>query len=56
MKLLTAKEVAAFFRVTLRTISRWVDSGLLPAHKIGTVVRFDEEALQALLKRQVKKE
>jgi excisionase family DNA binding protein len=36
MEFLTRKEVAKYFRVSERTIDRWIDNGYLEGHKLGT--------------------
>ena len=35
MEFLTRKEVAEYFRVSERTIDRWIESGNLKAYKFG---------------------
>lgn len=35
MKFLTRDEVAKYFRVHVRTVERWLRSGLLKGHKLG---------------------
>jgi excisionase family DNA binding protein len=45
-RLLTAADVAARYRVPVRTPYSWVDQGLLPARRCGKVLlRFTEEDL-----------
>lgn len=39
-QLLTQKEVADYFKVTILTVHNWRKKGL-PFYKIGSVVRFD---------------
>ena len=36
MEFLTRKEVAKYFRVSERTIDRWINSGGLKGYKFGT--------------------
>lgn len=36
MEFLTRKEVAESFRVSERTVDRWIERGALRAHKFGT--------------------
>lgn len=36
MDFLTRKEVATYFRVSERTIDRWVQNGLLKGYKLGS--------------------
>lgn len=35
MEFLTRKEVAKYFRVTERTVDRWIENGSLKAYKMG---------------------
>jgi excisionase family DNA binding protein len=49
---LTKKEIAARYNVSPRTVSNWVRNGILPALKIGGVLRFDPEACDLALKKQ----
>jgi len=44
-KLLTADEVAEFFRVSRTSVYRMVESGMLTHYKIGGAMRFDEADL-----------
>lgn len=37
---LTARQVAAHYAVSLRTVDRWAESGVLRAYRIGSVRRF----------------
>lgn len=39
-ELLTAEEVAALLRVTVRTVERWQQEGVLPYLRMGHAVRF----------------
>ncbi len=51
--LLTAKEVAGYFQVSVRTIRRWRRDGSLPAPlQIGGSLRWRECDLQAWLARR----
>ena len=38
--LLTEEETATLFRVTVRTVERWRNEGLLSYRKIGRTIRF----------------
>ena len=49
---MTKKEVAAYFKVSTRTIDRWKSRGLLKARKLGSIVRFRREDLEAVLKKE----
>jgi excisionase family DNA binding protein len=44
--LLTKREVAELFRVSLRTVSNWMRCGIVPFIRIGSVVRFDRDAVR----------
>ena len=35
MEFITRKEASEFFRVTERTVDRWIEKGLIKAHKLG---------------------
>lgn len=48
--LLTAAEVALLLRVTTPTIYRWADDGTLPSVKVGGIVRFRREEIDAILR------
>jgi excisionase family DNA binding protein len=48
-KLLTVTEVAEEFQVTTQTIRNWIDSGVLPAAKIGRAFRVKREDVDAML-------
>jgi excisionase family DNA binding protein len=51
-RLLTAREVADRFGLTVETILRWTRSGELPAFKLGTAVRYREADLEAWLEQR----
>jgi excisionase family DNA binding protein len=48
-KMLTKKETAALFNISERTLDRWRERGLLQALKVGGIVRFDLQAVAALV-------
>lgn len=49
--LLTRKEVAAMFRISLPTVYKYAKTGVFPAHRVGTRTRFKKEEIeQCLLK------
>lgn len=48
-KLLTPREVATLLDVSVKTVSRLRDEGLISSMKIGRGVRFDEDQLKAEL-------
>ena len=48
-ELLTKQELAARFKVSVRTIEHWLNDGFLPCIRIGTVVRFHWPAVVAHL-------
>jgi excisionase family DNA binding protein len=49
LKLLTLKEVAAYARVSMSTVRRWVRNEGLPAYKAGRQKRVDETELVRFL-------
>ena len=51
MEFLTRKEVAKYFRVSERTIDRWIDSGTLKGYKLGK----GKTALWRIPKSEIKK-
>ena len=52
MNLKDKKNMASRYCVSTRTITNWVRDGVLPAIKIGAVIRFDPEACDAALARK----
>jgi excisionase family DNA binding protein len=50
-KLLTVPQVAAEFQVTAQTIRNWIDSGVLPAVRVGRAFRLRREDVDALVAR-----
>lgn len=50
-QLLTVTQVADEFQVTAQTIRNWIESGALPAAKIGRAYRVKREDVDALLTR-----
>lgn len=55
MELLTRKEVAKYFRVSERTIDRWIVTGSLKGYKFGTgkrsTLRIPKNELDKFLKK-----
>jgi excisionase family DNA binding protein len=47
--LLTVRQCAKLIGVSERTIANWVSSKKLPAFKVGHVIRFRREAVQAFI-------
>jgi excisionase family DNA binding protein len=47
-RLLTMKEAAARFKVTSRTIQRWIKVGELPVIRRGRMCRIPEDALYSM--------
>ncbi len=47
----TIAEVAERLKVTERTVRRWIDAGLLRAHKIGSCVRISSRDYADFLSR-----
>lgn len=50
-QLLTVPQVAAEFQVTPQTIRNWIDSGVLPAVRVGRAFRLRREDVDAVLDR-----
>lgn len=48
-QLLTPKEVAQLFRVSIPTVRRWAFDGRLPGIKIGKMLRFHAGAVERAL-------
>lgn len=55
MKFLTPQQVAQMLQVDDKIISQWLEEKKLPAVKIGTVWRIEEERLQNYLKKELDK-
>lgn len=51
--LLTSKQCAERLRVHHSTIARWVRRGILPAWRIGGVIRIRWSQVEELLKREI---
>ena len=45
--LFTIKDVAAYAKVSTKTVSRWIDAKELPVYRLGRVIRISEEDLRA---------
>lgn len=51
-RLRDAKQVAALWGVTARTVYSWVDQGLMPCQRLGArLIRFSERDLAEFLRR-----
>ena len=48
-KLRTIPETAEILNVSTRTVQRLIDSGALPAHRFGRLVRISDVGIAALL-------
>jgi len=48
-KLHTVPQIADRVAASTRTVRRWIENGLLVAHKINGLVRISEEDFQAFL-------
>ena len=46
----TADEVAARFRVTPASVRKWARAGRIPSFRLGTVYRFDLDAVEAAIR------
>jgi len=49
MKFYTIDQVADFVEVSPRTVRRWIEKGLLVAHRINGLVRISDADFQAFL-------
>jgi excisionase family DNA binding protein len=49
MKFYTIEQIAIFVEVSSRTVRRWIQDGLLVAHRINGLVRISEADFQAFL-------
>jgi excisionase family DNA binding protein len=50
--LLTVKETARLFRVTRKTLERWEAAGILAPTRVGGIVRYRSQDIDALLRLQ----
>jgi excisionase family DNA binding protein len=48
-KFYTIAQIAECLDVSTRTVRRWIEQGLLVAHKIGGLVRISDRDFQAFL-------
>lgn len=49
--MLTTREAASRLAVSPRTVLVWIDKGLLPAFRVGGVVRIDSDVLELFILR-----
>lgn len=49
-ELMTPKEVAELFKVTVGTVHKWFHSGTLPGVQIARAIRFERSSVEALRK------
>ena len=47
----TAREVASILRVHYKTLLYWIETGIVPAHRIGHKYLIDSHDLQTLLEK-----
>jgi excisionase family DNA binding protein len=48
-KMMTKMQVADLFGISERTLDRWREEGIIDAIRVGGIVRFREEAVEAAL-------
>ena len=48
-QLRTIKEIAKYLQVKERTISSWINKGIIPHYKIGASIRFKENDINQWL-------
>jgi excisionase family DNA binding protein len=48
-KFYTIQQIADFVEVSTRTVRRWIEKGLLVAHRINGLVRISDGDFQAFL-------
>jgi excisionase family DNA binding protein len=48
-RLLSIKEAAAYFRVSEKTVRRWIAAGVLVAHKLGRQWRIAPDEIERFL-------
>ena len=49
-KLLTDRELAEYLKLSKRIIFKYVNAGKIPAHRVGSRLRFDKDQIDELLK------
>lgn len=49
MKLYTIEDITDLFKVTRRSVYKWIDAGKLSAFKVGKEWRITEESLQEFI-------
>jgi excisionase family DNA binding protein len=52
LELLTRREAADFFRISLPTLHKWVNEGLIRSYELGGRVYFKRDELISSLKRR----
>ena len=48
-KLYTIEQIAEYVDVSTRTVRRWIEKGLLVAHRVGGLIRISDVDFQAFL-------
>jgi len=48
-QLMTPKQVAERFNVTVKTIYKWAESKTLPSVKLGYLLRFEQDAVESFV-------
>lgn len=52
--LITAEEIAAFLKVSPKSIYRWASEGRLPAFREGRLIRFLESDVEEFIRTRVR--
>ena len=52
--LFTAEEIAAFLKVSPKSIYRWASEGRLPAFREGRLIRFLESDVETFVKERLR--
>jgi excisionase family DNA binding protein len=50
VQFLTLRQVAHQLNISRRTVVRWIEAGLLPAYKFGTMIRVRPQDLEEVIR------